>query len=276
MPDENRHGFDGVIEIRRPPEDEIQPWAHGFVDACKQAGLKYLPDGNTADGHGVFYLRKFQAHGGRKRVVRDDTAHAYLRKTGAIKRLNLTVLCHTRAAKILTNGKRAVGVACVGTPQAQGNTQLPRMGGHFYLAAQREVVVCGGAFMSPQLLMLSGIGPKKELAKHGIPLVHDLPGVGKNLNDHSAFVANYSASRSSGGIGFHPVPLLKVVWELLKYAFKGGKGMFSSNLVHAMACIKTDSRLHVPDVCMMAIGCHAANHGKPFPFGLMLLSLIHI
>jgi choline dehydrogenase len=92
-----------------------------------------------------------------------------------MKRPNLKVVTHARATRILFEGKRAVGVAY----QRGGTGQTAH--------ARREVILAGGPIASPQLLKLSGIGPAAELRQHGIPVVHDLPGVGENLQDHLEF-----------------------------------------------------------------------------------------
>ena len=89
-----------------------------------------------------------------------------------MSRPNLTVEIHALAHRVLTEGRRAVGV------------EFSQNGVRRTARAKREVLLCGGSINSPQLLQLSGIGPGDLLAQHGIPVVHDLPGVGENLQDH--------------------------------------------------------------------------------------------
>merc|ERR1711988_71002 len=100
---------------------------------------------------------------------------------------------------------------------------------------------------------------------HGIEVVQDLPGVGKNLLDHTAFVIEYTATYSSGGMGWHPLVLFKVIRETIKYVFYGGPGLLASNLVSVMACYKSKPGLEMPDVAFICAGGLAAKHAKPFP-----------
>jgi choline dehydrogenase len=144
------------------------PLYEAFVEAGRQAGYGVTPDINGArqEGFGRFDMTV-------KAGVRWSAANAYLRP--AMKRPNLRVVMHALATRILFEGRRAVGVAW-------------RRGGREHVArARREVVLSGGPINSPQLLKLSGVGPAAELRALGIPVVHDLPGVGENLQDHLEF-----------------------------------------------------------------------------------------
>jgi choline dehydrogenase len=105
--------------------------------------------------------------------VRWSAANAYLKP--AMKRPNLRVVTHARATRVAFEGRRATGVT------------YERAGGSHFARAGREVILCGGAINSPQLLKLSGVGPAEELHALGIPIVHALPGVGENLQDHLEF-----------------------------------------------------------------------------------------
>src|SRR5437764_11462670 len=136
-----------------------------FIAACQEAGYKFNPDFNGADQEGVGTFQVTVR--GRRRA---STAVSYLRP--AMKRPNLKVEVHALAERILFEGKRAVGL------EYQQDGQLRRVG------VRREVLVAGGALKSPQLLQLSGVGPGALLQRLGIAVVHDLPGVGENLQDH--------------------------------------------------------------------------------------------
>jgi len=135
-----------------------------FLAAATEAGHTIRTDLNGAEQEGFGRLPMTVDRG-----VRASSAHAYLRPVR--KRGNLTVVCHALGVRVLVDGERAIGVQA----RVRGRLQS------FHAA---EVILCGGAINSPQLLMLSGIGPAGELAGHGIDVVHDLPGVGKNLMDH--------------------------------------------------------------------------------------------
>ena len=144
------------------------PLYRAFIEAGRQAGYAVSADlnGERQEGFGWFDMTV-------KDGVRWSTANAYLRP--AMKRRNLTVVTHALATRIAFDGRRATGVHY-------------RRGGADALAkARREVILCGGAINSPQLLKLSGIGPAAELRALGIDVVADRPGVGENLQDHLEF-----------------------------------------------------------------------------------------
>ena len=141
------------------------PLYAAFIEAGRQAGYPVSEDVNGEQQEGFGRMDR-TIHAGR----RWSAARAYL--DAARARPNLTVWSHTLAERILVEGRRATGVRCV----QNGVTFTP--------AARREVILAGGAINSPQLLKLSGIGPAAELARHGIPVLADRPGVGANLTDH--------------------------------------------------------------------------------------------
>ncbi len=144
------------------------PLHAAWLEAARQAGYPATDDYNGFRQEG-FSRMGMSVHRGR----RWSTANAYLRP--ALARRNLTVLTHARATSIAFQGRRAVGVRFV----RDGDEQVAR--------ARRDVLLCGGPINSPQLLKLSGVGPAAELQSFGIPVLHDLPGVGENLQDHLEF-----------------------------------------------------------------------------------------
>ena len=141
-------------------------WA--FVEAARQAGYPVTDDYNAAQQEG-FGRMDMTVHKGR----RWSTANAYLKP--AMKRPNLKVETHALAERILFEGRRAVGV------------RYERGGKRHEVRARREVIVASGPINSPALLKRSGLGPAAELQAHGIEVLHDLPGVGENLQDHLEF-----------------------------------------------------------------------------------------
>jgi choline dehydrogenase len=140
------------------------PLSAVFIEAAQQAGQTHTDDFNGPRQRGFGYYQVTQRDGRRC-----SSAVAYLRP--AAKRANLTVQTHAQATRILLDGSRATGIE-----YRQGRRSHSVHGG--------QVILAGGAINSPQLLMLSGIGPAAELGRHGIEVRHDLPGVGKNLQDH--------------------------------------------------------------------------------------------
>jgi choline dehydrogenase len=145
-----------------------------FIAAAQEAGFKANPDFNGADQEGVGSYQLTV-----RKMRRCSAAVAYLRP--AIKRPNLKVETHAFAQRVLFDGKRAVGV------EYKQNGQIRRV------RATREVLLAGGSLLSPQLLQLSGVGPAELLRQHGIALVHELPGVGENLQDHLGVRVIYKA-----------------------------------------------------------------------------------
>lgn len=159
-------GADGPLATRRGLLDN--PLHAAWLEAGRQAGYPFTDDVNGFQQEGFGYLEMTVGAGRRC-----STANAYLRP--AMARTNLTVRTHALATRILFDGRRAVGVRY-------------RRGEMLHdVLVRREVLVCAGPVNSPQLLKLSGVGPRAELAQHGISVVHELPGVGENLQDHLEF-----------------------------------------------------------------------------------------
>ena len=156
-------GGDGPLHTSYGPMDN--PLYTAFIEAGRQAGYPVTDDVNGGQQEGFGRMDR-TIHAGR----RWSAARAYL--DAARRRPNLTVWSHTLAERVLFAGRRATGVRCT------------QHGVRFEPTARREVILAGGAINSPQLLKLSGVGPAAELARHGIPLVVDRPGVGANLTDH--------------------------------------------------------------------------------------------
>ncbi len=158
------HGNDGPLSVSNM---RIQrPITDAWVAAAQSAGYKFNPDYNGADQEGVGFFQ-LTARNGR----RCSTAVAYLNPVK--KRENLQIITHAQVEKIVIEGKRATGVI-----------YTDRSGKKQTVTARKEIVLSGGAINSPQLLMLSGIGEAAQLAENGIEVVQDLPGVGKNMQDH--------------------------------------------------------------------------------------------
>ncbi|HEY2274391.1 MAG TPA: choline dehydrogenase [Steroidobacteraceae bacterium] len=159
-------GADGPLATRRGLLEN--PLHAAWLEAGRQAGYPFSADVNGFQQEGLGYFEMTVGAGRRC-----SAANAYLRP--AMDRTNLGVRTHALATRILFDGRRAVGV------------RYRRGGALHEVLVRREVLVCAGPVNSPQLLKLSGIGPRAELAEHGINLVHELPGVGENLQDHLEF-----------------------------------------------------------------------------------------
>ena len=158
------HGGDGPVPVVRAPRAAWHPFQHAFLQACTGLGYPEDPDMNHPSSEGVGPAPMNNPAG-----IRMSCALAYL--SSARHRLNLTIRGNVLARRVLFEGRTAVGVEA-------------ESGGEVFAAYGREIVVCASGIASPQLLMLSGVGPADHLAELGITTVRDLPGVGQNLRDH--------------------------------------------------------------------------------------------
>ncbi|MCG7493038.1 choline dehydrogenase [Thalassobius sp. Cn5-15] len=163
-------GDDGPIKVTIP--ECSNPLFEAFLEAGQQAGHTYTADVNGYRQEGVFRMER-STHNGR----RSSVAHCYLHPARKSGRIDLKV--KVRVTRILFDGLRAIGVEYI----EQGNVKQA--------FAEVEVVLSAGAINSPQLLKLSGIGPRDELAGHGIDTIQHLPGVGENLQDHLDYLVQY-------------------------------------------------------------------------------------
>jgi len=174
------HGGGGEwrVEKQRLRWDVLE----AFLQAAEQAGVPRTEDFNRGDNHGVGYFEVNQKSGWRW-----NAAKAFLRPT-AVRRPNLVVWTHAQVTRLLFARGADGALRCSGAEVLRGGNQ----GGHrTTVAARRELVLCAGAIGSPQILQLSGVGPADLLQRHGIAVVHDLPGVGANLQDHLQIRAVY-------------------------------------------------------------------------------------
>lgn len=165
------HGNDGPIPVRRNQRDSLTPDQIAFLDACLAAGYPECADHNNPDSWGVGPLPLNDVDG-----LRWSTAMGYIEPIR--HRLNLTIRGDSTAHKVLFDGKRAVGV-------------VVKTSGETFEVRGDEIVLSAGSIASPQLLMLSGIGPAKHLAEFGIDALVDSPGVGQNLRDHPTVHVSY-------------------------------------------------------------------------------------
>jgi choline dehydrogenase-like flavoprotein len=220
------HGRDGPLNVA----DLVSPSPLNdvFLAACDQLQLARNGDFNGESQEGVGLYQVTQKNGERW-----SAARAYL-PPEARARPNLRIATGTRALRILLDGKRATGVVC-----RRGEAQE-------VLTSRRAVILSAGTFQSPQLLMLSGIGPGEELARHGIAVLHELPGVGRNLQDHLDFTLLYRA-RSSDLFGFTPGGLAKLPKAIRQWR-RERRGLFTTNFAESGGFLKTDPALARPDI----------------------------
>jgi choline dehydrogenase len=211
-----------VSDITEPHEV-----SDAVVAACESAGIPRNTDINGADQEGAGYYQLTVKNG-----QRCSTAVAYLHP--AMNRPNLKVETGALTTRVLFEGQRAVGVEYV----QGGERKIVR--------AEREVILCGGAVNSPQLLQLSGVGPGALLAEHGIPVVKDLPGVGENLQDH--YLIPMTWRLKAGVISVNELTKgARFLGETLKYIFQR-KGLLTLSAAHIAAFCKSRPDLAAPDI----------------------------
>ncbi len=212
-----------------------------YLQAGAEAGYARNNDFSGASQEGIGLYQVTQKNGERWSVAR-----AYLHPVRG--RANLTVLTGARASRVLLEGKRASGVA------------YTAKGRHGEIAARREVILCGGAINSPQLLMLSGIGAERELRRHGIATLHELPGVGQNLQDHlDVLVVHHCVKPVSLGISLRNV--LMQGKHLLNYLlFRNGP--LTTNGAEGGGFIKSAAAQAIPDLQLHFTPAHLDDHGR--------------
>ncbi|TIT78293.1 MAG: glucose-methanol-choline oxidoreductase [Mesorhizobium sp.] len=243
------HGGEGPLRVAE--QQEPRPISKAFVEACGENQVRRNDDFNGPEQEGAGLYQVTQFWGERRNGERCSAAAAYLHP--AMSRPNLTVVTGAHATGVVLDGKRAKGVRY-------------RIGkGEAVAEARREVILCGGAFGSPQLLLLSGIGPAVELAAHGIPLVHELPGVGRNLQDHLDFILAWKSRETDlMGIGLTGMPGL--VRHMLRWR-KYGTGMIATPYAEAGAFLKSDPAIERPDLQLHFCIAIVDDHGRKLHMG---------
>lgn len=233
--DEGYHGRTGplkVTDLTDPaltfPAREI---CNRFVAACDEAGIPGPHDYNGATQTGAS-MCQVNVHDGK----RCDTASMFLYETGALQRPNLTVMTYAHVQKIVTQGDTATGVIFKsGNYDAEKlkSDEIPSQ----FVGVRKEVIVSAGAVNTPQILMLSGIGPRDELARHNIPCVADLP-VGKNLSDHVLTFITYPINPNVPQFSGKPLELMKAFWDY----YVSGSGTLSVPIILATAFFRSGIR----------------------------------
>jgi choline dehydrogenase len=174
-PDSEYHGRNGPVTVL--DYGNASPVSHAFVEAAVDLGCreKYVDFNGACQDAGAGFYQSTRTSSG----ARVSAASAFV--TPNLRRSNLSLLLHVRATRVLVEQGRAVGV------EYSSGKRLDE------LRVAREVVLCAGAFESPKLMLLSGLGPAKELTRKGLAVVHDLPGVGQNLHDHLMFGVGFES-----------------------------------------------------------------------------------
>ncbi len=225
------HGDSGPLQVS--DQKAPRPISNAFVEANTQVQIPRTADFNKGDNEGAGLFQTTIFHSKEKNGERCSAAAAYLFPV-MDKRANLTVITKARATRILFEGKRAVGVA-----YRQGKQDKE-------VRANKEVILCGGAFNSPHLLQLSGVGRPQDITPHGIDMVHELPGVGQNLQDHLDFILSYK-TKDTDNLGLGLRPSVKLLREIFKWR-KDGNSMIASSMAEAGSFFKSDPSIDRPDL----------------------------
>ena len=223
------------------------PINQAFIQACNEQGIPFNPDYNGATQFGVSPGQVTQKGGERWNAARayiDPHRHQD----------NLSIITHAHATQIMMDGKRAVGI------------RYRVKGVQHEVRARKEVILSGGAFGSPQLLMLSGIGPALHLHDMGIPLVHELPGVGQNLQDHVTTVLIYKTQKINHAMGFS----LKGTWNMLKAMWEWRTqrtGWITSNVSETQGFVSTEGNTDYPNIQLALCTGIVDDHARKMHMG---------
>ncbi len=215
------HGEDGPIHVS-PPRHRA-PFSEAFIEACQEIGISRINDFNCDDPAGAGYYHVMQKAGRRS-----SAAGGYLRV--AKRRRNLSVITGATVARIVIDGL-----------QARGVEWFDRDGRAHHTTADSEVILCAGAFNSPKILMLSGIGPAGTLRALNLTPVIDLPGVGQCLQDHVRVPVLFRSARRSPG------HWLNWPGAAIQYAI-ARRGVLTSNCCEAGAMVRSDATQPFADV----------------------------
>jgi choline dehydrogenase-like flavoprotein len=230
-----------------------QSCSQAFVDAAGQAGWPHLPHFHNPQPEGLGLHQVLRRAG-----ERCSTAAAYLPPPLLQQRPNLHLFTHAHCTRVLLGGARATGV------------EFAQDGLLQQLHTEGEVLLCAGAYHSPQLLMLSGIGPHAHLVANGIATRHALPGVGQQLHDQASVALVFDAPKAKDLLGLSPTGLLRLAraaWQW-RHSPSNRTGPLTSNLLEAGGFVKSQPDANIPDL-QLGLGCvKLLDHGRQVLPGL--------
>ena len=234
------HGKGGPLHVSGSRSDN--PVRETFLQAAREAQFRIREDFNAEEQEGLGTYQVTQKNGERWSAAR-GYIHPFM-----ATRANLRVETKAHATRILFEGKRAVGV------EYRQGKEIRQ------IRARREVILSLGAFQTPQLLMLSGVGDSAALAKHGIASVHHLPGVGQNLQDHPDFVFGFTSDAPHfAGLSFGGIA--RIFKGIAQYR-RDRRGPMTSNIAECGGFLKTRPDLDVPDIQLHFCMAMVADHGR--------------
>eukprot|EP01013_Petalomonas_cantuscygni_P001129 TRINITY_DN11109_c0_g1_i1.p1 TRINITY_DN11109_c0_g1~~TRINITY_DN11109_c0_g1_i1.p1 ORF type:complete len:537 (+),score=-3.95 TRINITY_DN11109_c0_g1_i1:225-1835(+) len=234
------HGNSGPLKVSDLQSDN--PFQKHYLEAARQVGYPITEDFNGPQQEGIGLYQVTQLNGERWSAYR-----AYIEPHRSSRR-NLSIHTEAIAQRIVFEGKRAIGV------------EFTRRGRLEYIRARKEVILSAGAFQSPQLLMLSGIGDKAELSEKGIEVMHHLPGVGKNLQDHPDFIFGYR-SNDSNLLGLSLKGGMHGIRQFIKYR-QTRRGLLASNFAEGGGFLKTSPELEAPNIQLHFVVALVDDHAR--------------
>ncbi|MCR8547497.1 GMC family oxidoreductase N-terminal domain-containing protein [Salipiger sp. P9] len=242
--DPRYHGFDGAlcVDAARDPS----PLSEMFIEAAKSVGIPRNDDfnGETLYGAGIFNLTQ-------KKGQRWSSHTAFVKPI--LGRKNLTTLTGAEVTALETEGRKVTGV------------KLRRAGRDERITCRRELVLSAGAIGSPRILLASGIGPAEELKTLGIAPVLDLPGVGKNLQDHvDGMITLRSSSAKTLGISLRTLP--RILTSPLPY-FTRRRGLLTTNYVESGGFARTKYAGDLPDIQFHFVPAYRSHRGRLIELG---------
>ncbi|MCP5172306.1 MAG: choline dehydrogenase [Pseudomonadales bacterium] len=233
-------GVGGPVDVTFVQQEQMNPFARAWMEAGQQAGLPFNPDMNAETPYGVA-----QMQGNYANARRQSASACYLAPVA--KRANLTVKSKVLVTRVIVENGCACGV------------EYLYKGTRHTVYVNREVILSGGVVNSPQLLQLSGIGDPEDIERHGIQMVHELPGVGKNLKDHLAISVKQRSTRPYSLLAtLKPLAMLKTVSEYL--LFRSGDAV--KGPLEAWAHLKTEPQLQYPDIQVYLVPLMYNDHGR--------------
>jgi choline dehydrogenase-like flavoprotein len=231
------HGIGGELNVTQ--QIQHNPLTKAFVRSCQEIGIVFNPDVNGAEQDGVTFYDVTQ-----RNARRESAATAFLGP--ARKRPNLTVLTRAQASRILIDGGRAIGIEFLREKRVET------------AFANAEVILSGGAVNSPKLLLLSGIGPGDELRDVGVDTVHDLPGVGKNFQDHLDLYITAETAPVSYNEEDRPDRALRHSLQYLLYK----TGPLTACVAEAGAFVRSAASVRSPDIQIHCLPAFVIDHGR--------------
>jgi len=244
------HGDSGPLHVSN--QQSPRPITLAFIEAAQTLGIPLREDFNDGDNEGVGLYQVTQFHDSARNGERCSAAAAYLHPVMQ-QRSTLKVLTGVHASRILFDGNRATGIEYV----QDGQTKQVR--------ARREVILSAGAFGSPQLLQLSGIGNPKHLQHHGIAIRHALPGVGQNLQDHLDFTHVFkSRDTDNFGIGVHGG--IRLLGHMVRWA-KNGSGMIATPFAEGAAFLRSHPAASRADIQLHFVIAMVEDHARKLHLG---------